>query len=177
MLDGKTPLLVTVNRAQDIVSALRLAEEFGIRIVLDGAAEAYLVLDEIRRRRRAGDPPPDDGARLRRAREPHLRDRRRARGGGDPVRAAERLRGLRAEDARRAVRGRRSPRPTASAFDDALAAITIDAAKILGVDERVGSLEPGKDGDVALFDGDPFEYTTHVTGVVIEGVVVSEASR
>ena len=45
---------------------------------------------------------------------------------------------------------------------------------ILGVDKRVGSLEAGKDGDVALFDGDPFESRTHVTGVVINGVVVDQ---
>jgi imidazolonepropionase-like amidohydrolase len=60
---------------------------------------------------------------------------------------------------------------------EALAAITIDAARILGIDTRVGSLEAGKDGDIALFDGDPFEYTTHVTGVVIEGQVVSDTVR
>ena len=59
-------------------------------------------------------------------------------------------------------------------FDQALASITINAAKILGVDSRVGSLEVGKDGDVALYDGDPFEYTTHCVGAVIEGKVVSE---
>ncbi len=51
----------------------------------------------------------------------------------------------------------------------ALAAITIDAARILGIADRVGSLELGKDGDLALYDGDPFEYTTHCVGVVIEG--------
>ena len=38
-------------------------------------------------------------------------------------------------------------------------------------------IEVGKDGDLALFDGDPFEYTTHCTGVVIEGEVVSRAVR
>ena len=59
-------------------------------------------------------------------------------------------------------------------LEQALATVTLDAAKILGVDKRVGSLEAGKDGDLALFDGDPFEYTSHVTGVVIEGTVVSE---
>jgi imidazolonepropionase-like amidohydrolase len=62
-------------------------------------------------------------------------------------------------------------------FDEALRTITIDAAKILGIDGRVGSLEVGKDGDVALYDGDPFEYTTHCTGCVIEGAVVSEVKR
>ena len=55
------------------------------------------------------------------------------------------------------------------AFEQALAAITIDAAKILGVDDRVGSIEVGKDGDLALYDGDPFEYTSHCVGVVIGG--------
>ena len=53
----------------------------------------------------------------------------------------------------------------------------LDAARILGVDKRVGSLEIGKDGDVALYDGDPFEYTSHCVGVVIDGVVVSETAR
>ena len=62
-------------------------------------------------------------------------------------------------------------------FDEALGTVTIEAAKILGVDKRVGSLEAGKDGDVALFDGDPFEYTSHVVGVVIDGRVVSETAH
>jgi imidazolonepropionase-like amidohydrolase len=55
-------------------------------------------------------------------------------------------------------------------FPDALGLITRSAAEILGIADRVGSLEPGKDGDVALYDGDPFEYTTHCTGVVVGGV-------
>jgi imidazolonepropionase-like amidohydrolase len=61
--------------------------------------------------------------------------------------------------------------------EEALASITIDAAKLLGIAGRVGSLERGKDADLALFDGDPFEYTTHVVGVVIEGEVVSAKAR
>jgi imidazolonepropionase-like amidohydrolase len=62
-------------------------------------------------------------------------------------------------------------------FDEALATITIDAARVLGLDRRVGSLEAGKDGDVVLFDGEPFEYTSHVCGVVIAGRLVSERCR
>jgi imidazolonepropionase-like amidohydrolase len=57
-------------------------------------------------------------------------------------------------------------------FEQALAGITIDAAKLIGVSDRVGSLETGKDGDVALYDGDPFEYTSHCVGTVINGKVV-----
>ena len=62
-------------------------------------------------------------------------------------------------------------------FEDALASITIDAARLLGIDDLVGSLESGKDGDVALYDGDPFEYTSHCVGTIIEGEVVSEVVR
>jgi imidazolonepropionase-like amidohydrolase len=62
-------------------------------------------------------------------------------------------------------------------WNDALASITIDAAKVIGMDKRVGSLEVGKDGDVALFDGDPFEYASHTVGVVIDGKPVSTAAQ
>jgi imidazolonepropionase-like amidohydrolase len=62
-------------------------------------------------------------------------------------------------------------------FDEALSAVTIDAARLFGIDARVGSLEAGKDADLALFDGDPFEYTTHVTGVLVNGRIVGEEKR
>ena len=59
----------------------------------------------------------------------------------------------------------------------ALAAITIEAAKILGIQARVGSLEIGKDADVAVYDGDPFEYTSHCTHTIINGQVVHSEPR
>ena len=59
----------------------------------------------------------------------------------------------------------------------ALRSITLGAAELIGVADRVGSLEVGKDGDLALYDGDPFEYTTHCIGVVIDGNVVSRKKR
>ena len=52
----------------------------------------------------------------------------------------------------------------------AMRALTIDAARLCGVADRLGSLEVGKDADLAVFDGDPFEYTTHCLGVVIDGL-------
>lgn len=61
--------------------------------------------------------------------------------------------------------------------EHALASITIEAARAIGVGERVGSLSVGKDGDVVLFDGDSLEYTSHVTGVVIDGRVASREVR
>ena len=58
-----------------------------------------------------------------------------------------------------------------------LASITLDAARLLGIDERVGSLEPGKDADLALFDGDPFEYGSHCLATLIEGELVWQGRR
>ena len=56
--------------------------------------------------------------------------------------------------------------------DAALRAITLDAARILGIDDHYGSLEPGKVADLVLYDGDPFEHATHVTHVFVDGRLV-----
>jgi len=168
VLGRELPLLVTVHRHQDILSVLRVAEEFGIRVVLDGVAEAHLVLDEIRA---AGVPvlphPPmqrawgemenatmELPARLAAAQIPFA-----FQSGFESY--VPKTRVLLFEAALGAANG--------LGRDRALAAATIDAARILGIADRVGSLEIGKDGDLALYDGDPFEYTTHCLGVVIDG--------
>jgi imidazolonepropionase-like amidohydrolase len=61
--------------------------------------------------------------------------------------------------------------------DAALRALTINAATFLGIQDRLGSLEAGKDADLALFNGDPLEYTTHTTAVMINGKWVSTEAR
>jgi imidazolonepropionase-like amidohydrolase len=177
VLRGELPLMVTAHRVQDIMSALRLRQEFGdIRIVLDGAAEAYLLTNELRE---AGvsvilHPPMarqygelenasfTTGARLREAGIPFAYQ-----SGYESY--VPKTRVVLWEAAIAAANG--------LSWNDALASVTIDAARIIGVDDRVGTLEVGKDGDVALFDGDPFEYTSHTTGVVIDGVAVSDTPR
>ncbi len=176
VLEGKTPLLITVNRAQDIITSLRLAKEFGIRIVLDSAAEAHMVIDEIKA---AGVPVIVHSTMDRPYGEQEnlsLETASLLKKAGIPVALQSgyesyvpKTRVVLLEAAMAAANG--------LTFDDALALVTIDAATILGVANRVGSIERGKDADLALFDGDPFEYTTHVTGVVIDGVVVSEEMR
>ena len=62
-------------------------------------------------------------------------------------------------------------------FEDALATITINAAKVIGLEKRIGSIEVGKDADIAMYDGDPFEYSTHCTGTMINGRIVSKTIR
>ena len=174
VLKRELPLLVTAYRAIDIANALRIAEEFGVRIVLDGASEAYLMLDRIKE---AGVPVvlhPTMWRAVGEAENLSMETASKLRGAGIPFAIQSgyesyvpKTRVVLFEAAIAAARGL-TP-------EQALGAITIDAAKILGIDTRVGSLEAGKDGDLALFDGDPFEYTSHVTAVVIDGQVVSES--
>lgn len=170
------PLLVTAQRSQDIMTAIRLAKEFNIRIILDSTAEAQMVLNEIK-------------------------------ASGFPViihptmyRAGGELENLSMEDAAKLKSsgilfalqsGYETYVPKTRvvlyeagvaaanglSFRDALASVTIDAAKLLGLETRIGSLEKGKDGDIAMYDGDPFEYTTHCTGTIINGQVVSDVVR
>jgi imidazolonepropionase-like amidohydrolase len=175
-LAGEVPLLVTVHRHQDILCALRLGREFGLRLVLDGGAEAAEVSAEIAA---AGVPvivhPPMNRA-WGEMENASMTTAARLADAGIPIALQSgyedyvpRTRVLLFEAAVAAAHGLGS--------DAALAAVTIDAARLLGVADRVGSLEVGKDGDLALYDGDPFEYTTHCTGVVIEGEVVSREAR
>ena len=56
----------------------------------------------------------------------------------------------------------------------ALSALTIGPARLFGIDDRVGSLEVGKDGDVLIWDGPPFELTTRLREVVVGGRLVEE---
>ena len=58
--------------------------------------------------------------------------------------------------------------------EEALKAITINAAEIIGVQDRVGSLEPGKDADVVIFSGHPFDYCTVAEKVFVDGELVYE---
>jgi imidazolonepropionase-like amidohydrolase len=172
----ETPLLITAHRAQDILSALRLAQEFNIRIVLDGVAEGYLVTEEIKR---AGVPVIVHPTMYRATGETENLSMETAgilRRAGILVALQSgfesyvpKTRVVLFEAALAAANGLQP--------QEALALVTIDAARVLGIANRVGSLEAGKDADLALFDGDPLEHTTHVKGVIINGQVVSEETR
>jgi imidazolonepropionase-like amidohydrolase len=176
VLDGKMPALITAQSATDILGALRLAQEFGFKLVLDGAAESYLVIPEIRA---AGVPV---------VLHPTM-----VRPGGDQVNAsmetAKKLRDAGITVALQSGFESYVPKTRVVLFEAAMAAanglspeealrtITIDAARVIGQEKRIGSLERGKDADLALFDGDPFEFTTHVCTVLINGQIASDQCR
>ena len=177
VLRGKLPLLVTVNRATDIDAALRIAAEFGLRIVLDSASEAYLVADRIK----AAGVPVIVHPSMRRGGAGETENisfetAATLRAKGIPVALQSGFEGY-VPKTRVALFEAAIASANGLTTEEALATITSDAAAILGVADRVGSLRPGLDGDVAIFDGDPFEYATHCTAVVIDGRVVSEEPR
>lgn len=176
VLSGKYKALVTANKANDIMAALRLAKEFNLDMVLDGAAESYLLVDELKA-----------------AGVPVILHPTMARSYGENKNLSFETAGILAKagipvaiqsgfeayvprarvilfEAGVAVANGMSP-------DQALAAITTTPAKIIGLDKRVGSLAKGMDADLVLYDGDPFEYTTHVCTVLINGKVVSEECK
>jgi imidazolonepropionase-like amidohydrolase len=168
VLEGRLPLLVSAHREQDLRSALRLREEFGIPLVLDGAAEAYLMTDAIAA---AGVPVllhPPMARQFGELENASFASARLMHEAGIPFALQSgfesyvpRTRVVLWEAAIAASYG--------LPFAEALASVTSQAASILGIADRVGSIEIGKDGDLVLFNGDPFEYTTQVIGVVIEG--------
>jgi Imidazolonepropionase and related amidohydrolases len=173
ILDRKIPALITANKATEITTALRLQKEFGFRMILDGVAEAYLVLDELKA-----------------AQVPLILHPTMVRTYGDTRNASfETAAKLKQAGIKFALQsGYEGYVPKTRivlyeaalavanglSFEDGLRTITSDAAEILGISNRVGSLEAGKDADVVCFDGDPFEYTSHVCQVIINGQVVKE---
>jgi len=170
VLEGKKALIITADRAQDIASALRFADEFKIAIWLDSAAEAHQMLPQIQR-----------------AKVPVLLHPSMARASGEKENLTFKNAALlREHGIPFAIQGGFEPyvpKARVVLFEAAIAAahglgrdaaiesITLAPAKILGIADRVGSIEVGKDADLALYDGDPLEYTTHCIGVVIDGHV------
>jgi len=173
---GEIPLMVTANRHNDIMTALRIADEFDIDLVLDGASEAYLLLDEIKA---AGVPVIVHPAMARAGGEQEnlsFTTPAKLMAAGIPVAYQSGYEGY-VPKTRIVLYEAAITLAHGVTFEQALGAITIEAARILGIDDRVGSIEVGKDGDLALYDGDPFEYTNHAIGTIIDGVRVSDTVR
>ncbi len=176
VINGELPLLITAQKAQDIMSALRIAKEFNIKIVLDGAAEAHLLLNEIKA---SGFPVIIHPTMFRAGGETEslsMETASKLKKAGIPFALQSGYEGY-VPKTRVVVFEAAIAAANGLSRRDALASITIDAAKILGLDGRIGSIEKGKDGDIAMYDGDPFEYTTHCVGTIIDGKLVSEVNR
>ena len=170
VLTRELPWCQHTHRADDIATAMRLAEEFGYRLVINHATEAYLLADVIAER----NIPCIVGPLFHTRSKVEVRNRSLATAGklagagvlvalttDHPVVAIDFL----VHQATFAVR-------EGMTRTDALRSITINPAVILGFDDRVGSLTPGKDGDVVVWSGDPLDVLQRAERVFVSGYPV-----
>ncbi len=174
-LDGKRIVHHHTHRHDDILTVLRLRDEFGFQVVLHHVSDAWKVADEIAA---AGAPCSiividSPGGKLE-ARDIRLEN-------GVVLEQAGVNVSFHTDDwitdsrlfLRSAALGVRAGMSRAGA----LRALTLSGAEMLGLDERTGSLEPGKDADFAILDGDPFSVYTQVLETWVEGVQVFDRSN
>jgi imidazolonepropionase-like amidohydrolase len=173
VLHGQVPLIAIANRRSDIETALRLAREFKLRLILAGAQEAWEVAGEIAA---AGVPvlvepldniPSYDALGVRYENAAVL------------ARAGVKIALL--ETNTHNSRDLRQQAGNAVSYglpwDQALRAITLAPAEVFGVADRYGSLEVGKVANVVVWSGDPFEFATGVEHVYIRGREIPLTSR
>lgn len=167
--NGAMPLIVSVNRASDIQQVLRLAREEGVKVILDGAAEGWLVADEIAA-----------------AKVPVLLHPITNLPGNFEMRAArmQNAAALNAAGVVIAIKGNEGSTHRARdirynagnavshglPFAAAIQAITVNPARIFGFDGQFGELKPGAAGDVVVWSGDPLEPLSQPSAVFIDGV-------
>ena len=170
VLDGRRVVHHHCHRADDILTVLRLKEEFGFKVVLHHVSEAWKVAEQLARagvgcsvivvdapggKIEAAEMSLATGAILERAGVPvafHT---------DDPV-----------TDSRLFFRAAALAVRAGMSRDKALEALTLAGARMLELEDRVGSLDVGKDGDVIVLSGDPLALRTKVLGTWVEGVRV-----
>jgi imidazolonepropionase-like amidohydrolase len=174
VVKGQLPLVIFVDRASDIESALRLAKDWKLKLILASVNEGWKVADQIAA---AKVPvllnPMDDlpasfesvGATLENAARLHKAGVTFAFMTGD----AHNARNLKQEAGNAVAYG--------LPWEAALAAITSVPARIWGISDHYGTLEPGKDADVVIWDGDPLELSTFADVVFIRGKEIPMKSR
>jgi imidazolonepropionase-like amidohydrolase len=171
-LDRKIPVLFAAHRADDLETALRLGQEFGLNVRLDLATEAYLLTEKIA----AAKVPVVLHPPMQR---PATMETFNSYLGSAGVLSQAKIplaisTGFEAYVPKTRVLRHEASIAVANglAYETALATITRDAAKMLAIDDKYGTVEAGKVADLALFDGDPFEQASHVLYTVVDGRVV-----
>ncbi|MDQ6848698.1 MAG: amidohydrolase [Actinomycetota bacterium] len=172
VLDGELPWSQHTHRADDIATAIRLADEFGYRLIVNHATEGFLLADVLAER----EIPCIVGPLFTTRSKVELRERTLTNPGllanagvlvalttDHPVVPINFL----VHQATFAVKDGMSRA-------DALRAITINPARMMGLDGRVGALTPGLDGDVVIWDGDPLDVMSRAVQVFVAGVSVYE---
>lgn len=180
VVEGKLPLVVVADRVDDIEGALRIAKDFGLKLMIAGGAEAWLAASDLA----AAHVPVLAGAmnniptsfQTLNQRQENLAILSRAGvpvavigNNGDGDEELSNVRNVKYEAGNAVSYG--------MSRDAALRAVTLTPAEIFGVADRIGSLAPGRDANVVVWSGDPFEFSTNVEHVIIHGREVLAPSR
>jgi imidazolonepropionase-like amidohydrolase len=175
VVEGREPLMVSVHRAADIRQVLILAREQGLKVILEGAEEAWSLAPAIAAAHvpvllNAESDLPSSFDMI-----------------GATLENAARLNAagvLIAIENPPIYEGGRTPRIDAGyavahglPFAAGLAAITLNPAKIWGLEDRIGSLDVGKDADIVIWSGDPLEPLSAPTAILIKGEEMPLRSR
>jgi len=166
VIEKKIPLRVHVHTARDITTFLNFAKEFDIDVIFDHATEAHLVKEKL------SDVPivygpvvfSRRGTELKNLNSSNLKYMKALLFSLTtdhptiPIQYLDLLAGLSIGEG--------------FSEKEALSLITINAAKILGMDDRIGSVEPGKDADIVILSGKPFDPETKVLYTIVDGEIV-----
>lgn len=175
VFEGKIPLKAHVHRVDDIFTAIRIAKEFGLKMTLDHCSEGHLIAEELAKEGFLAIVGPD------------LASRNKI----EVQNAAFKTAGVLARHGVMVAITTDHPVSLIQSLplcaglcvknglsmENAFRAITIDAARICGVADRVGSLEAGKDADIAVYDGNPMEIFTNTLMTIINGKIVYRNER
>jgi imidazolonepropionase-like amidohydrolase len=177
LLDGSKPLLVRVHRASDIATAIRLAAEYDLDLIVLGGVEAWMVADELA----AIDASVvlDSLANL-----PGSFEQLNARLDAVSVLSQAGVRFAFGGDGASQNHNARNITQAAGiavanglSWDEALRALTLAPAEMYGVADRIGSLEAGKRADLVVWNDDPLELTSYPEQVYIGGEAIPMESR
>ena len=170
VLKGEIPIKAHAHRADDILTAVRIAREFGLRMTIDHCSEGHLIMDELK----AAGFPAIVG--------PDMASRNKI----EVKNMAFKTAGLLSQNG--ILTAITTDHPVSMIqflpicaglavkagmdMEEGLKAITINAARICNVADRVGSLVVGKDADIAIFDGNPMEVFTRNLCTIVDGKIV-----
>jgi len=180
VVEGRLPLIVAADRESDIEAALRLMREYNLKLIIAGGAEGWRIADKLAAARvpvltGAMTNIPQSFSSLGSYQE-NAAVMRRA--GVDVVLIGDagtgdaetfNVRNLKQEAGNAVAYG--------MSWDDALRAVTLAPARVLGIADRYGSLEPGKVADVVIWSGDPFEFSSRAEHVFVRGREIATPSR
>lgn len=173
VLRGELPIVLAANRRSDIENALRLAREYNLRLLIDGAVEGWQIADQLAAARvpviinTLTDIPSYDGL------SPKLENAALLAGAGVQVIIGS----FDSHNSRNLKQLAGNAVAYGMAWDAALRAVTLAPAVALGVADRYGSLDVGKAADVVVWSGDPFEFSSAAEKVFVRGIDVPLTSR